>query len=78
MQYTIETRELTNGSMQRPAVEVELQQITIEANDAEDAISRFVQDNRWELLSISRSRGGESIAMVKNGGSVFLARVYIG
>ena len=75
MQYTIEARELTNESTGR-AMESESQRITVEANDADEAISRFVDENDSELVSFVRPKGPESIATVKKNDCVYLVRVY--
>ena len=71
MQYTIEARELTNGYAHRT--------LTIEADDADQAIDRFVRDRNAELMSFTRpARGPESIATVKTEDSILLVRVYSG
>ena len=77
LQYTIEARQLTNEYTQRPAHDVESSQITVEASDADDAITQYVQACEGELVSCSRpARGLESIATVKKEDTVFLVRVY--
>ena len=77
MQYTIEARELTNEYTHRPSVDVKSRRTVIEAEDADEAISRFVRDNESELVSFSRpGQGMESIATVKKEDVVFLVRVY--
>ena len=77
MQYTIETRELTNEYTHRPTYDVQSLHITIEADDADQAISRFVRERDAELVSFSNpARGRESIATVKKADTVFLVRVY--
>lgn len=76
LQYTIEARELTNEYTNRPSYDVELRRTTIEATDADDAISRFVQQHESELVSFTNPARGESIATVKKEDSVFLVRVY--
>lgn len=77
MQYTIEARELTNEYTHRPTFDGGSQQTTIEAQSPDDAISRFVQENQSELVSVIRpARGQESIATVKKDDSVYLVRVY--
>jgi len=68
VQYTIESRELT---------EVHLRRTTVEARDADEAISRFVRDSNSELMSFTKlARGLESIATVKKNDALFLVRVY--
>lgn len=77
MQYTIETRELTNEYTHRPSFDVELRRTTVEAEDAGAAISQFVSQNDSELVSFIRpANGRESIATVKKEDTVFLVRVY--
>jgi hypothetical protein len=77
VQYTIEARELTRESARRPLFESAPGRTTIEAEDAEQAISRFLVQRDFELVSMTRpARGEESIATVKNGDSVYLVRVY--
>ena len=77
MQYTIEARELTSAATRRPLFENEPRRTTIEAEDADQAISRFLVQRDFELVSVTRpARGKESIATVKNGDSVYLVRVY--
>jgi hypothetical protein len=75
MQYTIESRQLTNGYSQRPSFDPGLMQI--EAVSADDAIGQFVRRSDSELVSLhSPARGQESIATVKKNDSVYLVRVY--
>ena len=77
MQYTIEARELTNEYTHRPAFDARPRRTTIEATDADEAISEFVRQQRSELVSMSRPiTGRESIATVKKDDSVYLVRVY--
>lgn len=77
MQYTIETRELTNEYTHRPSYDVELRRTTVEADDAGAAITQFVRQNESELVSFIRpANGRESIATVKKEDTVFLVRVY--
>lgn len=77
LQYTIEARELSNDSSHRASRETRASSTTIEAQSPDDAISRFVSENRSELVSIIRpARGVESIATVKKDDSVYLIRVY--
>ena len=79
MQYTIESRPLTSESTHRAAYDGEPQQTTIEAADADDAISQFLTQSASELVSLTRPlRGRESIATVRKDDSVFLLRVYAG
>lgn len=77
MQYTIETRELTNEYTHRPSLDGQMRRTTVEADDAGAAISQFVRQNQSELVSFIRpANGGESIATVKKEDTVFLVRVY--
>ena len=71
MQYTIESRPLTNGPTHRPS------QLHIEAASAESAISEYVRRGELELVSVTKPlTGRESVATVKKNDSVFLVRVY--
>ena len=77
LQYTIEARELTNEYTHRPALDVQPRSLTVEASDAEEAISHYVRDFEAELVSLSSpARGQESIATVKKEDALFLVRVY--
>lgn len=79
MQYTIEARELTDGRPQRPPPAVESRRITVEAVDADEAITQYVRDCQGELVSFSKpARGLEFIGTVKKEDTVFLVRVYAG
>ena len=79
MQYTIESRELTSEYTHRPSIDGEPQHVQIEANDHEEAISRFVAESKAELVSLYRpGRSEESIATVKKADAVYLVRVYPG
>lgn len=76
MQYTIEARELTRETSHRLSSEAPHDTV-VEAGDAEEAISRFLQQNRSELVSVTRPvHGSESIATVKKDDAVYLLRVY--
>lgn len=77
MQYTIEARELTNEYTHRPAIDVESRRMTVEASDADEAITHYVRECDGELVSFSRpARGLESIATVKKEDAVYLVRIY--
>ena len=77
LQFTIESRQLTNEYTHRPSLDGETKQMLIEAGTPDDAISQFVRQNDSELVSLTRPvRGQESIATVKKDDSVFLVRVY--
>jgi hypothetical protein len=77
LQYTIEARELTSESTHRPTCDVQSQHTIIEANDADEAINRFLRASECELVSFSSpGRGAETIATVKKADTVFLVRVY--
>jgi len=74
VQYTIEARQLTNAPMRRR--EDGPRQMTVEARNPDEAISKFVAENGSELVSFTGGNGRESIATVKKHDSVFLVRVY--
>jgi hypothetical protein len=77
LQFTIESRQLTNEYTHRPSFDVETKQTFIEAGSPDDAIGEFVRQSHSELVSLSRPvRGQESIATVKKDDSVYLVRVY--
>lgn len=77
MQYTIESRPLTNEYTHRPSLDSEAKQLRIEAANAESAISEYVRQSELELVSVTKPlTGRESIATVKKDDSVFLVRVY--
>jgi hypothetical protein len=77
LQYTIEARQLTNESANRPSYDGESLRTTVDAVDPDEAITRYVQQNASELVSFTcPGRGQESIATVKKADSVFLVRVY--
>ena len=77
MQYTIETRQLTNEYTHRPPADPESMQLVVEASDPTEAISKFVTQHASELVSCtSPVRGRESIATVIKDDSVYLVRVY--
>ena len=76
MQYLIESRELTNESTHRPSIDAELQRTTVEASDADDAITQFVRASEVELVSFVKPRGRESIATVRKDDCVYLVRVF--
>jgi hypothetical protein len=77
LQFTIESRQLTNEYTHRPSFDVETKQTFIEAVSPDDAIGEFVRQNHSELVSLTQPvRGQESIATVKKDDSVYLVRVY--
>lgn len=77
MQYTIESRQLTNEYTQRPSSDAGTKQTLIEAVSADDAIGEFVRQSDSELISLaSPGRGHEAIATVKKQDLLFLVRVY--
>ena len=77
MQYTIESRPLTNQSTRRGSFDGEPRQTTIEAADVDDAITQFVHQSASELVSLTKPiKGSESIATVRKDEAVFLVRVY--
>jgi hypothetical protein len=76
LQYTIESRELTNESTRRRRDPGSIRTVVV-ANDPDEAIHRFVRESAAELLSFTDpGRGRESIATVKKEDMVFLVRVY--
>ncbi len=77
MQYTIETRELTNGSTRHRRDDPGSVRTVVVANDPDEAIHQFVRDRDVELVSFTDpGRGRESIATVKKENTLFLVRVY--
>ena len=77
MQFTIESRQLTNEYTHRPSFDVETKQTLIEAGSPDDAIGQFVRQSHCELVSLTQPvRGQESIATVKKDEVVYLVRVY--
>lgn len=77
MQYTIETRELTNEYTHRPAFDVEARTTMVEASDEAEALDQYVRETASELVSLTKpQRGAESIATVKREDAVYLVRVY--
>lgn len=78
MQYTIESRPLTNETTHRPAIDAEPKHVRIEAANPESAISEYVRRSELQLVSVTKPlTGRESIATVKKDDSVFLVRVYL-
>ena len=76
MRYTIEARELTN-EYSHPSSHGQPQQTVVDANDAGEAITRYVRDSQSELVCVTHpSRGQESIATVRKEDAVYLVRVY--
>ena len=78
MQFTIESRALHNSeNSHQPPADPRPNQTTIEADNADEAITQFVLQSASELVSLSKpAEGRESIATVKKDESVFLVRVY--
>ena len=73
MQYTIESRPLTNSLSFDGAP----REMTIDAADADEAINKFLLQSASELVSLTTPvKGSESIATVRKDKSVFLLRVY--
>ena len=75
MQYTIEARELSSDAVRRP-VKAESRTTVVEARDADEALSLFVNGDEFELVSFVQPRGRESIATIKKHDAVYLVRVY--
>jgi hypothetical protein len=77
LQFTIESRELTNPANHRPIPGAEPMSTTIDADDADGAITEFVRLNESELVSFLKpAECRESIATVRKNDIVFLVRVY--
>jgi hypothetical protein len=76
LQYTIEQRQLTREASHLSASHAALRRTTIEAPDADQAITRFVLESQSELVSFTPVRGRESIATIKKDEAVYLVRVY--
>ena len=77
MQYTIEARQITKPMTRRRYDGPK--QTTVEAQNPDEAISKFVEESDSELVSFTEvGAGRESIATVRKAESVFLVRVYRG
>jgi hypothetical protein len=76
LQYLIEARELTNETTHHPTFDTSPQRTTVEASDADEAISQYVREGELELVSFIKPRGRESIATVRKDDAVYLVRVY--
>jgi hypothetical protein len=77
LQYTIETRALTNGATHRSQGDPGSVRTVVVARDADDAIHQYVRESDAELVSFTEPTAGrESIATVKKEDVVFLVRVY--
>lgn len=77
MQYTIESRELTNESTRRHRDNPASVRTVVVAKDADEAIQRYVLESDAELVSFTDpGHGHESIATVKKKDCVYLVRVY--
>ena len=73
MQFTIESRELTYSH----AVRVAPTSTTIDADNPDDAITEFVRQSEYQLVSLQKpAEGRESIATLKKDDVVLLVRVY--
>ena len=76
MQYTIESRKLTNESTRRWDDPGSVRTVVV-ANDPDEAIHQYVLESDAELVSFTEpGHGRESIATVKKEDVVFLVRVY--
>ncbi len=76
LQFTIESRQLTN-EWTRSSGHSEPEWTTVEAANADDAISQFIHLSESQLMSFLKpAEGRESIATVRKHDSVFLVRVY--
>lgn len=77
LQFTIEARQLTNEWTRRGRADVASRRTTVEASGPGEALTQFVRENHWQLVSFVRpAEGRESIATVRKNDSVFLVRVY--
>jgi len=73
LQFTIESRELTYSH----AVRVAPTSTTIDADNPDDAITEFVRQSEYQLVSLQKpAEGRESIATLKKDDVVLLVRVY--
>jgi hypothetical protein len=73
LQYTIESRPLTASA----SFDGQARQTTVDAANADDAITKFLRQSASELVSVTKPViGTESIATVRKNDSVFLVRVY--
>ena len=73
LQFTIESRALTYSH----AARVEPSSTTIDAENPDDAITEFVRQSEYELVSFQKpAEGRESIGTVKKDDVVLLVRVY--
>jgi hypothetical protein len=76
MQFTIEQRQLTSEDSHRPAFEPESTTSIVEAADHDEAIGRFADTDRSEIVSIVRPlRGREAVATVRRNETIFLWRI---
>jgi len=76
LQYTIETRALTNEATHHRHDDPAARTVIV-AKDADDAIHQYVRESDAELVSFTEPTAGrESIATVKKEDVVFLVRVY--
>lgn len=76
LQFTIEARELRRDGP-RTDVPDPAGRVTVEAGDADEAITRYIEDSHSQLVSLIRpARGLESIATVKKEDRLFLVRIY--
>jgi hypothetical protein len=78
VQYTIEQRRLTSTATPPSLSQAGSRRTTIDAPDADQAISRFVEESHSELVSFTPVQGRESIATIKKDEAVYLVRVYPG
>jgi nucleotide-binding universal stress UspA family protein len=77
LQYTIETRALTNESTHRRRDVPGSVRTVVVAKDPDEAIHQYVRQSDAELVSFTEpGHGRESIATVKKEDVVFLVRVY--
>jgi hypothetical protein len=76
LQYTIEARELTSESTERPRGEEPARTI-VEASDPGEAVREFARNSRSEVVSLTRPQAGrESIATMRKDDAVYLVRIY--
>lgn len=76
MLYNIESRQLTSEATRAPHNSDAPNQMTIDADDVEGAITFFLQEQQSELVSgLQQLPGRESIATVRKDDSVYLVRI---
>jgi hypothetical protein len=75
LHFTIESRELSSST--RRTSSQDPTRCIVDADDADDALTRFLTTSAAELLSKVSPRGGtESIATMKKDDALYLLRIY--